>query len=118
MLEQCRASIDDEERIKPSQTYEMMFHSDLGSSHLSQCFATKLAVTTQLGTTCQAVVAGLQPIAESEDEEAPRPPSPSQSPLPDRIGFIGAGQVRPYRSIEHILKANDPFSVQFSMSHV
>lgn len=35
----------------------------------------------------------MQPIAESEDEDAPRPPLPSQSPLPDRIGFIGAGQV-------------------------
>lgn len=36
----------------------------------------------------------MQPVSESEsDEPAPPKQSLSLSPLPDRIGFIGAGQV-------------------------
>ena len=34
----------------------------------------------------------MQPVSESEAEDDP-PPQTSLSPLPDRIGFIGAGQV-------------------------
>ena len=36
----------------------------------------------------------MQPVSESETDEDPPPKqSLSLSPLPDRIGFIGAGQV-------------------------
>ena len=34
----------------------------------------------------------LQPVGESDSEDSPKQ-SPNLSPLPDRIGFIGAGQV-------------------------
>ena len=40
-----------------------------------------------------AVIAALQPLSDdSEEEEAA--PRPGMAPLPDRIGFVGAGQVQ------------------------
>ncbi len=44
----------------------------------------------------------MQPVSESETDEDPPPKqSLSLSPLPDRIGFIGAGQVRMTASFQH-----------------
>ncbi len=43
----------------------------------------------------------MQPVSESETDEDPPPKqSLSLSPLPDRIGFIGAGQVRTTASFQ------------------
>ncbi len=45
----------------------------------------------------------MQPVSESETDEDPPPKqSLSLSPLPDRIGFIGAGQVCTTVTIEHV----------------
>lgn len=35
----------------------------------------------------------MQPVSESDNEESPPKQNLNLSPLPDRIGFIGAGQV-------------------------
>ena len=40
-----------------------------------------------------AVFAALQPLSDDSEEEEPAP-RPGMAPLPDRIGFVGAGQVQ------------------------